>query len=465
MKRALTRLAVLLLVPPVSAESAGANKARLETIASLEAVVPAAVGPALEDMARTWPERCDAAKHRCLLDALQQRDALLAALRQGQPDAVGRAEELVREVRATLLANPLVHDLQILFVVRPQFANEHGPDETMFQSNEHNARFFAGRGALQVLDLATGQTRTLLEVPQGIARDPVVHFDGRRILFSMRRNREDDYHLYEIQADGSGLKQLTFAPHVTDIQPVWLPDGRILFSSTRQPKYIQCQRHLMASLFLMEGDGANIRQVGFNTLFEGRSSLLPDGRVLYSRWEYVDKHFSSAYGLWTMNPDGTANSLATAVSPGSRARSSTAARFPAAANCCASSAAYTTTKTAPWYWWIPRGNDGPETIVRSWPPDLTPLLKQWNVVGRARDYDSFRRVAVRYQNPHPLSEKYFLCALGRCGVGRPAHSQSATPGRKWRCFSWMCSATRPCCTTNRRVASSRSRWLLRRRRP
>ena len=73
MKRVLTRLAVLLLVPPVSAESAGANKARLETIASLEAVVPAAVGPAVEDMARTWPERCDAAKHRCLLDALQQR--------------------------------------------------------------------------------------------------------------------------------------------------------------------------------------------------------------------------------------------------------------------------------------------------------------------------------------------------------------------------------------------------------
>ena len=65
----------------------------------------------------------------------------------------------------------------------------------------------------------------------------------------------------------------------------------------------------MASLFLMEGDGADIHRIGFNTLFEGRSSLLTDGRVLYSRWEYVDKHFSSAYGLWTANPDGTGQTL------------------------------------------------------------------------------------------------------------------------------------------------------------
>ena len=59
----------------------------------------------------------------------------------------------------------------------------------------------------------------------------------------------------------------------------------------------------------MEADGANIRQIGHNTLFEGRGSLLPDGRVLYTRWEYVDKHFSSAYGLWTANPDGTNQTL------------------------------------------------------------------------------------------------------------------------------------------------------------
>ncbi len=78
--------------------------------------------------------------------------------------------------------------------------------------------------------------------------------------------------------------------------------------STRDPKYIPCQRHLMANLFRLDPDG-RIRQLGFNTQFEGRANLMPDGRILYTRWEYVDKHFASAYGLLTVNPDGTNHAL------------------------------------------------------------------------------------------------------------------------------------------------------------
>ena len=59
------------------------------------------------------------------------------------------------------------------------------------------------------------------------------------------------------------------------------------------------------NLFRLEADGSAMRQLGFNTQFEGRASLMPDGRVLYTRWEYVDKHFAPAYGLWTVNPDGS----------------------------------------------------------------------------------------------------------------------------------------------------------------
>ncbi len=108
-----------------------------------------------------------------------------------------------------------------------------------------------------------------------------------------------------MNVDGTGIKQITFGSNLTDIQPIYLPDGKIVFSSTRDPKYIPCQRHLMANLFKMDGDGANIHQLGYNTQFEGRASMMPDGRILYTRWEYVDKHFAPAYGLWTVNPDGT----------------------------------------------------------------------------------------------------------------------------------------------------------------
>ena len=87
----------------------------------------------------------------------------------------------------------------------------------------------------------------------------------------MRRNREDDYHLYEMNADGRGLRQLTFGRGVTDIDPIYLPDGRILFTSTREPKYCMCNRHIMGNLFTMEADGANMQQIGHSTLHEGHA--------------------------------------------------------------------------------------------------------------------------------------------------------------------------------------------------
>ena len=86
------------------------------------------------------------------------------------------------------------------------------------------------------------ETRTLLEVPGGIARDPDVHFSGKKILFALRRDAGEDWHLWEINADGSGLRQLTRAPGVCDFDPIYLPDDSILFSSTREPKYSQCSQ-------------------------------------------------------------------------------------------------------------------------------------------------------------------------------------------------------------------------------
>ena len=56
-------------------------------------------------------------------------------------------------------------------------------------------------------------------------------------------------------------------------------------------------------------DGANIQQIGHSTLHEGHAALLPDGRILYDRWEYVDRNFGDAQGVWTVNPDGTNHAI------------------------------------------------------------------------------------------------------------------------------------------------------------
>ena len=354
-----------------------------------------ALGRAIRDLAASFP------------DTYSRAEQYLRRL-----DAVQNEEEFRALQREALVANPLVSGQPILFVRRQQYVNTHGPDETMCQTSEPIvAGCFRGGGQLKVLDAANGTTRVLLDAPQGIARDPVVYFDGRRILFSLRRDAKDDYHLYEIDSDGHNLRQLTSAPRVSDIQPVYLPNGRILFSSTRAPKYIHCQRHLMASLFLMEGDSANIRQIGYNTLFEGRSSLLADGRVLYSRWEYVDKHFSSAYGLWTTNIDGTGQSLLYGGLTWQPGAMLDARAIPGSSRIVC---IFGSVHDHEWGAMVVvdpvLGNDGPQTWIRTWPSDIRSRLAQRNVVGRVGSYDSFVGLSPKYAMPYPLSEKYFLCS-------------------------------------------------------
>ncbi|MHC4502804.1 MAG: HzsA-related protein, partial [Planctomycetota bacterium] len=365
--------------------------------AARERNTPATLRAAIDDLVATFGERYP--KGREFLARLGRAD-------MNDREALGALR------REALVANPLVSGAPILFVTRHQYRNEHGTEATMYQTGEVNTHCFRGGGALKVLELPRGKVTTILEAPEGVARDPEVHFDGKRILFSMRRDIKDDYHIHEIDIDGGNPRQLTFGPRVSDIQPVYMPDGKIVFSSTREPKYIPCQRHLMANLFTMNGDGSNIRQIGHNTQFEGRASLMGDGRVLYTRWEYVDKHFASAYGLWTANPDGTNHALyygGYAWQPGTivdaRAVPGTG-RFVAV---------FTAVHELAWGAMVigdrSRGLDGPGPVLRSWPADISGFMRHWAREERiGGGYDSFRGVRVKYEDPYPLSGKYFLCS-------------------------------------------------------
>jgi hypothetical protein len=364
---------------------------------------------AIRDLVATFADRYpQGAVFLARLERLRQRT--------GNPTA-DNAESLLTEFedlrREALSANPLVRGRPILFVTRPQYINEHGTEATMYQTGEINTQYFRGGGAMKILDLAGGnRVTTVLKVPQGIARDPELHFDAARLVFSMRRTIDDDYHLYQMRVDGTGLEQLTFGRRISDVQPVYMPDGRIVFSSTREPKYIPCQRHLMANLFTMNGDGSNVRQLGHNTQFEGHASLTPDGRILYTRWEYVDKHYASAYGLWTMNPDGANPALYYGGYAWQPSAIVDARPIP---NTDRFVSIYTTVHNLPYGAMVVvdrrRGLDGLDPILRSWPADVTRYMARWSEVGRVGgEFDSFMRLAVRYEDPYPLSDKYFLCS-------------------------------------------------------
>ena len=158
------------------------------------------------------------------------------------------------------------------------------------------------------LNMRTGKVTVLLNDPQGGVRDPRVHYDGDKILFSYRKGGTHHYHLCEINTDGTGFKQLTFGEY-DDIDPAYLPDGGIVFVSTRGKRFVPCQQFRAGLLFRMDSDGSNMLCLSANNVFDDRPAVVPSGQIIYSRWEYVDRHEQKFRDLWLMNPDGTAQVL------------------------------------------------------------------------------------------------------------------------------------------------------------
>jgi hypothetical protein len=166
----------------------------------------------------------------------------------------------------------------------------------------------ADGGRLLKLNVRTGELVPLLDDPGGAVRDPVVHYDGGKILFSYRKAGSSHYHLYEIDADGSKLRQLTDGPF-DDIEPAYLPDGDIVFCSSRCNRWIGCFFTQTAVLYRCGPDGDDLRMLSSGAFTENTPAVLPDGRVLYTRWEYVNRDPVSFHHLWTVFPDGSGQTV------------------------------------------------------------------------------------------------------------------------------------------------------------
>ncbi len=202
---------------------------------------------------------------------------------------------------------------EIVFAARP-VVGEHwyanfgyyaaSSDKPYFGTN----KLYRDGAKLYRLNLADKRLATLLDDPQGGIRDPQVHYDGGRILFAYRKGGTENYHLYEINCDGSGLRQLTDGPF-DDIEPSYLPDGGIVFVSSRARRWVNCWTTPVAVLHRCDGDGRNIRDISSNNEHDNTPWPLPDGRILYTRWEYVDRSQVNYHHLWTANPDGTGQTV------------------------------------------------------------------------------------------------------------------------------------------------------------
>ena len=201
------------------------------------------------------------------------------------------------------LQGPMAHVDEIVFAVRVEYP-EHVYVNFGYYCDNPDIHIYGQGTKLSRMNLRTGEVKVLLDDPKGGVRDPQVHYDGQRILFSYRRGGTPTYHLYEINIDGTGLRQLTDGPD-DDVEPTYVPDGGIVFCSTRCRRYVNCWNVRVATIYRCDGDGGNIRMLSSNNDTDATPWMLPDGRVLFMRWDYTDRTQFEFKHLWTMNPDGT----------------------------------------------------------------------------------------------------------------------------------------------------------------
>ena len=180
---------------------------------------------------------------------------------------------------------------------------------TEAQSDAQAERNFIAGTALCVLELnAAGEyeERALISDPNGVIRDPAVSYDGKTIVFAWKKsNLLDDYHLYDYSIDSGETRQLTFGLGYADYEPCILPDGDIVFNSTRCVQIVDCWWTEVSNLYRCDKDGRFLRRLSYDQVHTNFPSILDDGRIVYTRWDYNDRGQIFPQGLFQMNPDGT----------------------------------------------------------------------------------------------------------------------------------------------------------------
>ena len=183
---------------------------------------------------------------------------------------------------------------------------------------------FRPGGGLYIFSPAKEELKCIFDAgDDGMITTVDLSYDGKQIVFALRRGghvgsnpvahiedisrykeEESNYHVFRIGIDGTGLKQLTHGAY-NNLDPCWLPDGGIAFISDRKPAYAYCYVVTSPVLYRMEADGSKQKRLSANYLMDFTPSVLDDGRIIYTRWEYVDRAACPIQSLWAINPDGT----------------------------------------------------------------------------------------------------------------------------------------------------------------
>jgi hypothetical protein len=266
----------------------------------------------MEDMIERLAHKgIDVSDERVALEELRKQAATFKISEASDPTETEKVYMMVRYAKRNLmLRDPDLAPLQkVLFVKR-------FPYEPSHNYSDHLDSKFVGGGSICILDIPQqeeglkpekGSVTGLYDAGNGIPRDPVADYEAKKIYFSYRPAGQVEkvyWNLMEMNVDGTGLRQLTEGSF-HDYYPCPLPDGDLAFVSTRIKCRFLCWVPRAFTLFRMNLASGEMKTLSDANLTEWSPMMMRDGRILWTRSEYLDKGANFGHTLWAIHPDGT----------------------------------------------------------------------------------------------------------------------------------------------------------------
>ena len=273
---------------------------------------------ALEDLAQHYPAEVIPAK-----DFLSRIERLEKRLKSDPSAAPAVAAEFRHLQTEVVRLHPLLNFGKLLLVKRrpiwlsPEgrpLARPSGPAglELGMPSNHECNSSLARLGydnEIAVLEPVSpsGQLRTLYRpTHSGYVGEIDLHFDGTRLLFT--QSDATNWKIFELDLiTGQTRQVISVADDVDCMDACYLPDGGIVFASTACFQAVPCWHGLkrVVNLYRLEPDGQTIRRLCFDQDHDLHPVLLPNGQILFNRWDYTGINHIYLRQLMVMNPDGT----------------------------------------------------------------------------------------------------------------------------------------------------------------
>jgi Tol biopolymer transport system component len=162
------------------------------------------------------------------------------------------------------------------------------------------------------LKVPDGKTNAGQLLSSGTFLSPDLSYDGKKIVFAwssggtekwVAKNR---FHIFTVDIDGKNLFQVTDGNY-DDMHTAWMPNGRIVFMSTRRGGFGRCHGRQVPTYAMhsVKADGTDLIRLSEHETNEFHPAITNDGRIVYTRWDYIDRDALAAHHIWFCNPDGS----------------------------------------------------------------------------------------------------------------------------------------------------------------